>query len=180
MAIAKDKLVNSENHPAMQRYAQSIAAIDRLIERRKEELRPQVEAQVKDRMADPTSDRVLEVLIVAVERGGSIVREILEDLVVATTKDLKVLDEIDTEGLEMRINARAVLLLPWFVLVALTVRTGPFRDFYRSGAGVLVIGAAGVMSIVGSWWLARLGVPPSEPRVFAGSSSTSRTTGAVR
>ena len=49
-------------------------------------------------------------------------KEILEDLVVATTKDLKVLDEIDTEGLEMRINARAVLVLPWFVLVALTAR----------------------------------------------------------
>ena len=39
-------------------------------------------------------------------------KEILDDLVVATTKDLKVLDEIETEGLEMRINARAVLVLP--------------------------------------------------------------------
>ena len=53
----------------------------------------------------PTSDRVIEVLILASERGGQIVKEILEDLVAATTKDLKVLDEIDTEGLEMRINA---------------------------------------------------------------------------
>jgi tight adherence protein B len=75
---------------------------------------------VKDELADPTSDRIIEVLVLAYERGGQIVKEILEDLVVSTTKDLKVLDEIDTEGLEMKINARAVLVLPWFVLVALT------------------------------------------------------------
>ena len=122
--------------------------------------------QVKERMADPTSDRVIEVLLVAHERGGAIVREILEDLVVATTKDVKVLDEIDTEGLEMRINARAVLVLPWFVLVALTVRAGPFREFYRSSAGLLVIGAAGALSAIGAWWLGRLGAQPDEPRVF--------------
>jgi tight adherence protein B len=47
---------------------------------------------VKDELADPTSDRVLEVLVLAHERGGGIVRSILEDLVGATTKDLKLLD----------------------------------------------------------------------------------------
>jgi len=123
--------------------------------------------QVEERMADPTSDRVIEVLLVAHERGGAIVRDVLEDLVVATTKDLKVLDEIDTEGLEMRINARAVLVLPWLVLVALTAHAGPFRDFYRSTGGVLVVGAAGLLSVAGSWWLGRLGRQPDEPRVFA-------------
>ena len=123
--------------------------------------------QVKERLADPTSDRVVEVLIVAHEQGGSIVRDVLEDLVVATTKDLKVLDEIDTEGLEMRINARAVLVLPWAVLVALTLRPGPFRDFYRSTAGVLVVLGAGVLSVLGATWLGRLGRQPPEPRVFA-------------
>jgi len=123
--------------------------------------------QVKERLADPTSDRVIEVLIVAHEQGGSIVRDILEDLVVATTKDLKVLDEIDTEGLEMKINARAVLVLPWAVLVALTLRPGPFRTFYQSTAGVLVLLGAAVLSALGATWLGRLGRQPVEPRVFA-------------
>ncbi len=113
---------------------------------------------VKEELADPTSDRVIEVLILASERGGQIVKEILEDLVVATTKDLKVLDEIETEGLEMRINARAVLVLPWFVLLALTIRGGAFRDFYQSGAGVLVVAAGGVLSAIGYAWITRLSV----------------------
>jgi tight adherence protein B len=128
--------------------------------------------QVRNRLADATTDRVIEVLIVAHDRGGSIVRDVLEDLVIATTQDLKVLDEIDTEGLEMRINARAVLVLPWLVLVALTLRTGPFRDFYQSRAGVLVVCGAAVMSAGGATWLGRLGRQPDEPRVFAGADTT--------
>jgi tight adherence protein B len=126
--------------------------------------------QIRDRMADPTSDRVIEVLLVAHERGGAIVRDVLEDLVSATSKDVKVLEEIDTEGLEMRINARAVLALPWLVLVALTLRPGPFREFYRSSGGLLVVCIAGLLSVLGTLWLMRLGRLPDEPRVFARTS----------
>ena len=53
---------------------------------------------VEEQLADPTSDRVLEVLVPAHEGGGRIVTQILDDLVVATTRDLKVLDEIESEG----------------------------------------------------------------------------------
>jgi tight adherence protein B len=128
---------------------------------------------VKEELADPTSDRVLEVLILAHERGGGIVRTILEDLVDATTKDLKLLDELETEGLEMRINARVVVVLPWFVLVALTLRPGAFRDFYRSGGGVVTVLVAGALSIAGVWVLGRLGREPAEERVFPGRGATS-------
>jgi tight adherence protein B len=121
---------------------------------------------IREELADPTSDRVIEVLILAHERGGQIVKDILEDLVVATTKDLKVLDEIETEGLEMKINARAVLILPWVVLVALTIRAGPFRDFYRSTAGLLVVLAGGMLSAFGYLLVTRLGRTRQEQRVF--------------
>jgi tight adherence protein B len=121
---------------------------------------------IREEIADPTSDRVIEVLILASERGGQIVKEILEDLVVATTKDLKVLDEIETEGLEMRINARAVLVLPWFVLVALTIRGGAFRHFYGTSAGLLVVVAGGVLSALGYAWIQHLGRSEQEQRVL--------------
>lgn len=121
---------------------------------------------VKEELADPTSDRVIEVLLLAHERGGSIVRSILEDLVEATTRDLKLLDGLETEGLEMRINARAVVVLPWLVLVALTVRAGPFRDFYRSRGGVVTLLVAGALTALGVFALGRLGREPAEDRVF--------------
>lgn len=121
---------------------------------------------VKASLADPTSDRVVEVLLLAAERGGPVVKDVLDDLVVATTKDLKVLEEIETEGLEMKINARAVLVLPWFVLVALTVRGGAFRDFYQSPTGFVVVAVGAALSALGYVWISRLGRSPGEQRVF--------------
>ncbi len=126
---------------------------------------------VKEELADPTSDRVLEVLILAHERGGSIVRTILEDLVDATTKDLKLLEELETEGLEMRINARAVVVMPWLVLVALTARPGAFRDFYRSGGGAVTVLLAAALSAVGVVVLGRLGRQQGDERVFPSRSA---------
>ena len=122
---------------------------------------------VKADLADPTSDRIVEVLVLALERGGPIVARILDDLVVATSKDLKVLDEIESDRLEMKLNARAVLAMPWLVLVALTVRPGPFRDFYSSTAGLLVVMAGAALCVVGASWIGRLGRVATEPRVLA-------------
>jgi len=127
---------------------------------------------VKEELADPTSDRVLEVLLLAHERGGPIVRSILEDLVDATTRDLKLLDALETEGLEMRINARAVVVLPWLVLVALTARPGPFRTFYRSSGGFVTLAVAGCLTAVGVFFLGRLGRDQDEERVFGAAAVT--------
>jgi Flp pilus assembly protein TadB len=125
---------------------------------------------IKAEQADPTTDRVIEVLILAQERGGPIVSSILDDLVAATTKDVKLLDEIESQGLEMKINARAVLVLPWLVLVALTLRGGAFRDFYESAAGLVVVGIGAVLSALGAWWIGHLGRAQEEPRVFGAPS----------
>jgi tight adherence protein B len=125
---------------------------------------------VKEDLADPTSDRVIEVLVLAHERGGGIVRNVIDDLVQATTRDLKLLDALETEGLEMRINARAVVILPWLVLVALTARPGPFRDFYRTSGGAVTLVVAALLTIVGVLVLGRLGREPVETRVLGAAA----------
>jgi tight adherence protein B len=121
---------------------------------------------VKSDLADPTSDRVIEVLILAYERGGAVVPEILSDLADATTKDLWTLEEIRTDALEQKINSRIVFVLPWLVLVAMTARSGAFREFYASSLGVAVAVVGGVMSLIGVVIASRLGSQPPEPRVF--------------
>ena len=123
-------------------------------------------------LADPTSDRVIEVLILAYERGGSVVPEILSDLAEATTRDIWTMEQIRSEALEQKINARVVFVLPWFVLVAITARQGPFRDFYSSRAGVMVAVIGGLMSLLGIAIASRLGRQPAEPRVLVAGKGT--------
>jgi len=126
---------------------------------------------IRDELADPTSDRVIEVLLVAYERGGSIVPTVLADLSDATTRDLRTAEEIRTNALEQRINGRIVFVVPWLVLLMLTSQPGPFRDFYASRAGLVVIVVGALMSWMGAWLVARLSREPIEPRVL-GSSAT--------
>jgi tight adherence protein B len=122
----------------------------------------------KDDLGDPVSDRVLEVMLLAEETGGSVVRTVLADLVGSITKDLEVAEQIETDGLEMRINARSVVALPWVVLVALTAGHGPFRDFYQSGPGIATIAVGLVLSVLGFLLVNRLARTPPEPRVLGG------------
>jgi tight adherence protein B len=125
---------------------------------------------IREEQADPTTDRVIEVLVLAHERGGTIVRTVLEDLTAATTRDVRALEEIRTEGLEMRLNARSVVILPWLVLVLLCIRPGPFRDFYASARGVPVLVIGALMSAFGAGIVRRLGRIDDEPRVFGRAS----------
>ena len=124
---------------------------------------------IKEDLADPTSDRVIEVLMIAHERGGVLIPDILRDLADTTSMDLAATDEEQTEALEQRINARVVFTLPWLVLVALTIRPGPFRIFYSSPAGILVVAIGAALSLFGIALISRLSRPLEEPRVLAPS-----------
>ena len=125
---------------------------------------------VRDDLADPTSDRVIEVLILAYERGGTVVPEILSDLADATTRDLWTLEQVRTEALEQKINSRVVFVLPWIVLIAMTARSGAFREFYATPAGVAVVAVGGALSLFGMYVASKLGAQTPEPRVFGGAT----------
>lgn len=122
-------------------------------------------------LADPTTDRVVEVLLLAHERGGRVVVDVLRDLAEATTDDVRTSEEIATNALEQKLNARAVFVLPWLVLVVLVASPGHFRDFYQSAAGLVVVAVAGAASAAGAALVGRLGRDPVEPRVLVADGS---------
>ncbi len=124
---------------------------------------------IKEDLADPISDRVIEVLMIAHERGGGLIPEILRDLADSTSMDLAATEEEQTEALEQRINARVVFMLPWLVLVALTFRPGPFRTFYSSPAGMVVVVIGAGLSLFGIAVVSRLSRSQEEPRVLTAS-----------
>ncbi|GIU92048.1 MAG: hypothetical protein KatS3mg011_0954 [Acidimicrobiia bacterium] len=124
--------------------------------------------RIRSEVAEPTTDRVIEVLVLADEHGGPAVPAILRDLATATTRDLWAEEEARTAALEQKINSRVVFVLPWLILVLLTVQDGGYRAFYRSPAGLLVIAAGAALSLVGLAIAVRLGSTPPEPRVVVG------------
>ena len=122
---------------------------------------------VREEMNDSTTDRIIEVLIVANESGGKIIREIIDDLIEATTEDIALGETIATESLEMKINSRAVVIIPWCVLILLTLSGGIFRDFYQSSSGAVVLTIGAAMSILGIFVLSKLARTEIESRVFS-------------
>jgi tight adherence protein B len=125
---------------------------------------------VKEELADPTSDRVIEVLIIAHERGGHLLPEILSDLADTTTRDVRTRQELETDALEQRINARAVFILPWLVLLVLVAQPGHFQDFYRGAGGALVVAIGALLSLVGAWLVGRMSREEVEERVLGSSA----------
>ena len=148
--------------PVFDRYARLSGTLDQ---------RAALEA-VREELADPVSDRVIEVLILAVEQGPSIVLEVLGDLARATTLDLQLAQRVETAQLEQRLNAKAVLILPYLMLVLLCARDGAFRDFYGTGAGLIVVAVGGAMSLGGMAVINRLGRQPVEERVFGAAGGS--------
>jgi tight adherence protein B len=142
--------------PVFERYHQLSGSLDQ---------RAALEA-IREELADPVSDRIIEVLILAVEQGPSIVIDILSDLARATTADLQLAERLETAQLEQRLNARAVFVLPYFMLIMLCARPGAFRDFYSGAGGIIVVALGGAMSLGGMAIINRLGRQPAEERVF--------------
>lgn len=147
--------------PTWRRYGVLASALDH---------RAALEA-IRNELADPVSDRVIEVVLVAHEQGSAVVLDLLRDLADSTTDDIRLVEAVETAQLETRIEARAVAVLPFVVLVMLTSRSPDYRNFYSSalGIGVIIIGA--VMTLLGSLAIQRLGRVREETRVLVGPSA---------
>lgn len=121
---------------------------------------------VKEELADATSDRVIEVLSLAYEHGGGLVQEVLRDLVAEITRDLRLEEEIHSDGTEQRIESRVVLVIPWLLVLVLTLTSEEYRSFYRSSSGLLVVMVALAWSMVGVGLMKYIGRSQSERRVL--------------
>lgn len=142
--------------PVFIRYAQLSRTLD---------ARAALEA-IRDELADPVSDRVIEVLLLATEQGPTIVLDVLADLARSTTADLALAERIETAQMEQKLNAKAVFVLPYFILIVMCVSAAEFRGFYQTGGGLLVVAIGGAMSTAGMAMINRLGRQPAEDRLF--------------
>lgn len=121
---------------------------------------------VKEELGDPTSDRVIEVLALAYQHGGSLIEEVLRDLVREITEDLRLEADIRADGAEQRIESWVVLIIPWLMLMFLTATAEQYQTYYRSADGLIVVAAAAGWSLIGVLIMRRLGRAAVERRVL--------------
>ncbi|MDX2344749.1 MAG: type II secretion system F family protein [Acidimicrobiia bacterium] len=135
---------------------------------------------VKEELSDPSSDKVIEVLILAHQFGGDGLKVVLRDLVETMTADQLTAEQIRTAGFEQRLEGVVVALAPWVMLVYLATVPAAYREFYRSSTGRFVVIVAGIWAGFG-WVLMRLiARPAQEVRVFGGGSVVGNDQGALR
>lgn len=127
---------------------------------------------VKEELADPTSDRVIEVLVLAKERGPSDLPRILDGLAQSITRDLRTAEEIETAQKEPKINMVAAAGMPWLVLVATTLGETPQRAFYASGRGAGIVIVSALLTFVGIVAVRALSRDAVEARLFVGEEQS--------
>lgn len=126
---------------------------------------------VREDLADPMSDRIIEILLLAYDQGTSVVIDVLDELAESSTMDLRLLEEVETAQLETKLEARGATLMPFVVLALLCASTAGYREFYSSPAGWFVVSVGGIMAGIGMVVITRLGHVPTEERILAGGGS---------
>lgn len=126
---------------------------------------------IKEELSDPSSDKVIEVLILAHQFGGSSLQTVLRDLIDTMSADQLTNEQIRTAGFEQRLEGLVVGMAPWLILLFLATVPETYRDFYRSREGRFVVILAGIWAAFG-WLLMRvIARAPEEVRVFGGGST---------
>ena len=120
---------------------------------------------LKDRLADPVADRLVEALRIAREVGGSDLGRLLRTLSVFLREDARTRAELETRQSWTVNGARLAVAAPWIVLALLATRPQAVQAYDRpAGALVLAVGAAS--SLVAYRVMVRIGRLPEEQRVL--------------
>jgi tight adherence protein B len=121
--------------------------------------------RLRDRLADPTGDRICESLRIAREVGGSDLGRLLRTLSSFLRDDARTRAELEVRQSWFINAARLAVAAPWVLLAVLSLRTDAIRAFDGPG-GWLVLGVGAVLCVVAYRLMLRLGRLPEEARVL--------------
>jgi tight adherence protein B len=121
--------------------------------------------RLKDELADPAGDRVVEALRIAREVGGSELGRTLRTLAGFLRDEHRVRRELEARQSWVIVAARLAFATPWFVLLLLATKPEAVGAYQRpAGAVVIAVGAA--FAILGYRLMLRIGRLPAEERVL--------------
>lgn len=119
--------------------------------------------RLKERLADPIADRLIETLRMGREVGGTDVTRVLRALGSHLRDDAAVRSEVEARQSWVRNAARLGVVAPWIVLLVLASRPEAAAAYQSSGGAVLIVGGL-AMSVVAYRIMVALGRLPAERR----------------
>lgn len=121
--------------------------------------------QLKDRLADPVADRIIEALRLTRDVGGTDLGRLLGTLSEFLRDHARTRSELEARQSWTVNAARLAVAAPWIVLVLMATRPEAIAA-YNSAAGWLVLGGGLLVSVVCYRLMLRIGALPSERRVL--------------
>jgi len=121
--------------------------------------------RLKERLADPVGDRVVESLRVAREVGGGDLGRLLRSLSVFLRDDARTRSELESRQAWTVNAARLAVAAPWLVLLMLSFQRDVITR-YASGTGVLVLLFGAATCVSAYWLMMRIGRLPTERRIL--------------
>lgn len=122
--------------------------------------------RLKERLADPVGDRVVEALRVAREVGGGDLGRLLRGLSSFLRDDLRTRSELESRQSWTVNGARLAVSAPWLVLLLLSFQGDVIRR-YASPAGAVVLTGGALACVVAYRLMVRIGRLPTERRILA-------------
>jgi tight adherence protein B len=122
--------------------------------------------RLKDRLADPVADRIIETLRMSREVGGHELPSVLRNLGAYLRQDATMRAEIEARQSWTINAARLGVAAPWIVLLLLATRPEAAAAYNSAAGTVLIVGGMGV-SVVAYRLMLAVGRLPEERRWFA-------------
>lgn len=121
--------------------------------------------RLKERLADPVGDRVVEALRVAREVGGGDLGRLLRSLSSFLREDARTRSELESRQAWTVNGARLAVSAPWLVLLLLSFQREVIGR-YATGAGVVVLLGGAATCASAYWLMMRIGRLPTERRIL--------------
>jgi tight adherence protein B len=121
--------------------------------------------RLKDDLADPVGDRIVETLRVAREVGGTDLGRVLRTLATFLREDARARAELETRQGWVVSAARLAVAAPWAVLLLLATQSTTLAA-YDSPLGTAILLAGGVVCVVAYRLMLRIGRLPTDVRVL--------------
>jgi len=122
-------------------------------------------SELKERLADPVADRILETLRMSREVGGTELTTVLRNLAAYLRQEAAIRSEVEARQSWVMNAARLGVAAPWIVLLLLATRPEAAVAYNTAAGGVLVIAGLAV-SVVAYRIMVAVGRIPDERRWF--------------